>query len=80
MKNHYETWKRIANRQAKIDPDIEPALVAQLMTNQENYIKKNKTILDVARENFKKKRKKGKKEKRRNENSICSILQTNRQS
>ena len=58
MKNHYETWKRIANRQAKIDPDIEPALVAQLMTNQENFIKKNKTILDVARENFKKKKKK----------------------
>ena len=57
MKNNYETWKRIANRQAKIDPDIEPALVAQLMTNQENYIKKNKTILDVARVNFKKRKK-----------------------
>ena len=38
-------------------PDIESALVAQLMTNQENFIKKNKTILDVARENFKKRKK-----------------------
>lgn len=57
MINNYETWKRIANRQAKIDPDIEPALVAQLMTNQENYIKKNKTILDVTRVNFKKRKK-----------------------
>ena len=44
--------------QLRLTPDIEPALVAQLMTNQENFIKKNKTILDVARENFKKKMKK----------------------
>ena len=57
MKNNYETWKRIANKFAKIDPDIESSLFAQLMTNQENFIKKNKTILDVARENFKKRKK-----------------------
>ena len=42
MKNNYETWKRIANKLAKIDSNIEPALVAQLMTNQENFINKKK--------------------------------------
>lgn len=69
MKNNYETWKRIANKLAKIDPDNEPTLVAQLMINQENFIKKNKTILDVARENFK---------KRKKNNARCTTSKRNR--
>ena len=56
MKNTYEKWKQIGNKRAKIDSDIDASVFAQLMTNQEEYIRK--TIKDIARENLKKRNKK----------------------
>ena len=56
MKNAYEKWKQIGNKRAKLDPDIDASVFAQLMANQEEYIKK--TIQDVAKENLNKRKNK----------------------
>ena len=55
-KESYKKWLKIGKKREELDPNIDANVFASLMTNQEEYIKK--TILDVAKENLKKGKKK----------------------
>jgi len=50
--------ERFLKKDKDLSPDIDISVCAQLLTNQEEFEKE--TILDIAKKNFKKKRKKKK--------------------
>ena len=56
--NTFVKWKKFFRKNPQIIDDLEadPTICAHLLANQEEFEKK--TILDIAKKNFKKKRKK----------------------
>jgi hypothetical protein len=55
--NTFAKWKKFLKKSQIIDDlQVDPTICAQLLTNQEEFEKE--TILDIAKKNFKKKRKK----------------------
>lgn len=51
---NFKKWERFLKKDKDLSPDIDISLCSQLLANQEEF---EKTILDVAKENFKKRRK-----------------------
>ena len=50
----YKKWERFLKKDKDLSPDIDIGICAQLLANQEKF---EKTILDIAKENFNKRRK-----------------------
>ena len=50
----FKKWERALKKEKALSPDIDIGVCAQLLANQEEF---EKTILDVAKENFNKRRK-----------------------
>ena len=51
---NFKKWERFLKKDKDLSPDIDINVCSQLLANQEEF---EKTILDVAKENFKKRRK-----------------------
>ena len=51
---NFKKWERVLKKEKDLSPDIDISVCAQLLANQEEF---EKTILDVAKENFNKRRK-----------------------
>ena len=51
---NFKKWERCLKKEKDLSPDIDIEICAQLLANQEQF---EKTILDVAKENFNKRRK-----------------------
>jgi len=52
---NFKKWERFLKKDKDLSPDIDIGVCTQLLANQEEF---EKTILDVAKENFNKRRKK----------------------
>ena len=51
---NFKKWERFLKKDKDLSPDIDIGICAQLLANQEKF---EKTILDIAKENFNKRRK-----------------------
>lgn len=61
---NFKKWERFLKKDKDLSPDIDIDVCAQLLANQEKF---EKTILDIAKENFNKRRKNaGRKSSKRN--------------
>ena len=56
---NFKKWERFLKKDKDLSPDIDINVCAQLLANQEKFEKK--TIMDVAKENHKKNKKRKKK-------------------
>ena len=52
---NFKKWERVLKKDKDLSPDVDINICAQLLANQEEFEKK--TILDIAKENFKRRKK-----------------------
>lgn len=50
---NFKKWERFLKKDKDLSPDIDISVCAQLLANQEKF---EKTILDIAKENFKRRK------------------------
>lgn len=60
---NFKKWERVLKKDKDLSPDIDIDVCAQLLANQEKF---EKTILDIAKENFKRRKNARRKSSKRN--------------
>lgn len=50
---NFKKWERFLKKDKDLSPDIDISICSQLLANQENF---EKTILDIVKENFKRRK------------------------
>lgn len=61
---NFKKWERVLKKDKDLSPDVDVSVCAQLLANQEEFEKK--TILDIAKENFKRRKNARRKSSKRN--------------